>query len=357
MWRQRRFGNEVARQPRGRRRRPAPGSRRRRDTPDLPSDVILCETIRRFKGLERPVIVLVELRADDDAAGPAALRRGVAGAAAPGRHRFAGRAGAPAMTSRRAPARSAGLRRPGRSPRGPSRPRRAPSSGVEMAVDLRRTRAKPSTPSQAAPARPSGVGDRRSACIGSASWSMSSSSMRRSTLGVRDGLERSSRVLARVERDCVDRVRQPIGPAHRAPRSAVAHSVAEPTRADRNVAGRRHELAARDHGAVPSPRRLQAPVAALRVRSGTTASMRVWRDSGDRVALAPTSGERRGRWQRSTKIDASVMARDAVRSSGRGDVPHRDGSAARPLERWRRPRAAAERHDSLGALPRPMVDR
>jgi hypothetical protein len=33
--------------------------------PELGSDVILCETIRRFKGLERPVIVLVELRADD----------------------------------------------------------------------------------------------------------------------------------------------------------------------------------------------------------------------------------------------------------------------------------------------------
>jgi ATP-dependent exoDNAse (exonuclease V) beta subunit len=27
--------------------------------------VILCETIRRFKGLERPVVVLVELKADD----------------------------------------------------------------------------------------------------------------------------------------------------------------------------------------------------------------------------------------------------------------------------------------------------
>jgi hypothetical protein len=33
--------------------------------PELPSDVILCDTIRRFKGLERPVIVLVELAADD----------------------------------------------------------------------------------------------------------------------------------------------------------------------------------------------------------------------------------------------------------------------------------------------------
>ncbi len=33
--------------------------------PKLPDDVILCETIRRFKGLERPIIVLVELREDD----------------------------------------------------------------------------------------------------------------------------------------------------------------------------------------------------------------------------------------------------------------------------------------------------
>jgi len=33
--------------------------------PQLPDDVIMCETIRRFKGLEKPVVVLVELRADD----------------------------------------------------------------------------------------------------------------------------------------------------------------------------------------------------------------------------------------------------------------------------------------------------
>jgi hypothetical protein len=33
--------------------------------PELPSDVVLCETIRRFKGLERPVVVLVELDAAD----------------------------------------------------------------------------------------------------------------------------------------------------------------------------------------------------------------------------------------------------------------------------------------------------
>ena len=35
------------------------------DVPTLPSDAILCDSIRRFKGLERPVIVLVELKPDD----------------------------------------------------------------------------------------------------------------------------------------------------------------------------------------------------------------------------------------------------------------------------------------------------
>ena len=34
-------------------------------TPPLPDDVILFESIRRFKGLERPVVVLVELRDDE----------------------------------------------------------------------------------------------------------------------------------------------------------------------------------------------------------------------------------------------------------------------------------------------------
>jgi hypothetical protein len=33
--------------------------------PAPPNDAIVCDSIRRFKGLERPVIVLVELRADD----------------------------------------------------------------------------------------------------------------------------------------------------------------------------------------------------------------------------------------------------------------------------------------------------
>ena len=35
------------------------------DVPELPSDMILCDTIRRFKGLERPVIILVELSTSD----------------------------------------------------------------------------------------------------------------------------------------------------------------------------------------------------------------------------------------------------------------------------------------------------
>lgn len=35
------------------------------EVPEVPADVILFDSIRRFKGLERPVIVLVELRPDD----------------------------------------------------------------------------------------------------------------------------------------------------------------------------------------------------------------------------------------------------------------------------------------------------
>lgn len=64
VWRQRRFGNEVLGNPAvddaGHHLGMAADA-----TPALPSDVILCETIRRFKGLERPVIVLVELPDDD----------------------------------------------------------------------------------------------------------------------------------------------------------------------------------------------------------------------------------------------------------------------------------------------------
>ena len=35
------------------------------DVPEPPKDVVLCESIRRFKGLERPVIVLLEVPRDD----------------------------------------------------------------------------------------------------------------------------------------------------------------------------------------------------------------------------------------------------------------------------------------------------
>jgi hypothetical protein len=65
VWRQRTFGNEALANPSvddaGHHLGLAAGA-----TPDLPSDAILCETIRRFKGLERPVIALVELKPDDD---------------------------------------------------------------------------------------------------------------------------------------------------------------------------------------------------------------------------------------------------------------------------------------------------
>ena len=62
-WRQRRFGNEVlwngqvddAGHPLGL----SAG-----DVPAQPSDSILCDSIRRFKGLERPVVILAELRPD-----------------------------------------------------------------------------------------------------------------------------------------------------------------------------------------------------------------------------------------------------------------------------------------------------
>ena len=36
-----------------------------RDVPDEPADVIVCDSIRRFKGLERAVVILCELRPDD----------------------------------------------------------------------------------------------------------------------------------------------------------------------------------------------------------------------------------------------------------------------------------------------------
>jgi hypothetical protein len=62
VWRQRQFGNEVLDNP------AVDASGRHlglaaNDAPELPSDAIPCDTIRRFKGLERAVIVLVELGA------------------------------------------------------------------------------------------------------------------------------------------------------------------------------------------------------------------------------------------------------------------------------------------------------
>jgi len=38
--------------------------------PEQPPDVILCDSIRRFKGLEREVVILVELRTDDPQLAP-----------------------------------------------------------------------------------------------------------------------------------------------------------------------------------------------------------------------------------------------------------------------------------------------
>ena len=60
IWRQRTFGNEVLWNGQvddaGRTIGLAAG-----DVPEIPSDAIVCDSIRRFKGLERPVIVLAEL--------------------------------------------------------------------------------------------------------------------------------------------------------------------------------------------------------------------------------------------------------------------------------------------------------
>jgi len=64
VWRQRRYGNQVlwngAVDDAGRSLGLAAD-----DVPEPPKDVILCESIRRFKGLERPVIVLLEVPRDD----------------------------------------------------------------------------------------------------------------------------------------------------------------------------------------------------------------------------------------------------------------------------------------------------
>ena len=64
VWRHRRYGNQVlwngAADDMGRTLGlPA------EDVPEPPKDVVLCESIRRFKGLERPVIVLLEVPRDD----------------------------------------------------------------------------------------------------------------------------------------------------------------------------------------------------------------------------------------------------------------------------------------------------
>lgn len=65
VWKERRFGNEVLWNGQvddaGRTLGLAAT-----DVPEAPSDVIVCDSIRRFKGLEKPVIVLVELRPDDE---------------------------------------------------------------------------------------------------------------------------------------------------------------------------------------------------------------------------------------------------------------------------------------------------
>lgn len=64
VWRQRTFGNEVlwngSYDDAGRALGLAPELQ-----PEQPSDVVLCDSIRRFKGLEREVVILVELRPDD----------------------------------------------------------------------------------------------------------------------------------------------------------------------------------------------------------------------------------------------------------------------------------------------------
>lgn len=63
VWRQRRFGNQVLWNGNYDEAGRSLGLAADR-VPDQPSDTILCDSIRRFKGLEREVIVLVELRPD-----------------------------------------------------------------------------------------------------------------------------------------------------------------------------------------------------------------------------------------------------------------------------------------------------
>lgn len=65
VWKERRFGNEVLWNGQvddaGRSLGLAAAA-----VPEQPSDAILCDSIRRFKGLEKPVVVLVELRSADE---------------------------------------------------------------------------------------------------------------------------------------------------------------------------------------------------------------------------------------------------------------------------------------------------
>ena len=64
VWKHRRYGNQVlwngAYDDAGR-----PLGLAAEDVPEPPMDVVLCDSIRRFKGLERPVIVLLEVPRDD----------------------------------------------------------------------------------------------------------------------------------------------------------------------------------------------------------------------------------------------------------------------------------------------------
>jgi len=65
VWRERRFGNEVLWNGQvddaGKSLGLAASA-----VPEPPSDVIVCDSIRRFKGLEKPVVVLVELKPEDE---------------------------------------------------------------------------------------------------------------------------------------------------------------------------------------------------------------------------------------------------------------------------------------------------
>jgi len=65
VWKQRRFGNEVLWNGQvddaGKSLGLAAGK-----VAEQPSDAILCDSIRRFKGLEKPVVILVELKPDDE---------------------------------------------------------------------------------------------------------------------------------------------------------------------------------------------------------------------------------------------------------------------------------------------------